>query len=99
MKYSVLTSSGSGPRLTGNCWNSPGLIAPPVQSISVIASETVPSSVVMGLSSFPCLVVTVQPGTGCTDTDAIGWSVGRKSWIRVVEAVASSLGTRTSKAP
>src|SRR5690348_4145004 len=82
-----------------NCWNCPGVIFPPDQVIWVTACVTSASSVLMGLGSLPLTTSMVQPGVGCTDTDAIGWSVGRYSCTLVVSASASSFGTRTLKAP
>ena len=80
-----------------NCWNWPGLIFPPDQVIWVTASVSSPPSTLIGLGRRPLADSTVQPGTGCTDTEAIGWSVGRNNCTLVVSASASSLGTLTSK--
>src|SRR3569833_152939 len=99
MKYSLPVSVGSGPSEMANCWNRPGAIFPPDQVIWVTASVISPSSVLIGRSSRPLATSIDHPGVGCTDTDAIGWSVGRYSCTLVVSASASSLGARPSKAP
>ena len=81
-----------------NSWNSPRRDAAgrpsAVQSISVTASVMSPSSVMIGLASFVVVSVNVQPGIGCTSTDAIGVSVGSCSFSPVVLAVSLSVGTR-----
>jgi hypothetical protein len=38
--------------------------------------------------------VAVQPGTGLTRTEVIGWSAGMDTSSRTVPAVSDSLGTR-----
>jgi hypothetical protein len=87
------TLSGSGPKETGNCWNCPASIFPPVQVISLTAESTVPSSVFSGVASLVVVTFAVHPGTGWIDTDAIGWSVGRKTSSLTVDALSSSSGT------
>ncbi len=72
--------SGNGPAEMTNWANSPDLMAvsadEAVQMISLTPSETVPSSVVIGLSSLVFLISWVQPGMFSTSTDAIGASAG-----------------------
>ena len=48
----------------------------------------------IGVASALVVVVAVQPGTGRTETEAIGWSTGMSTSMAVVEALASSFGTR-----
>ena len=40
------------------------------------------------------VMVAVQPGTGCTRTEVIGWSVGMVVSSLIVPAVSDSFGTR-----
>ena len=74
----MLDFFGSGPTLMSNWPNSPGLMAPvvAVQSISLSASVTGPSSVSMGVLSFSVITLNVQPGLASTETLASGVSVG-----------------------
>ena len=67
-----------------NSPNSPGLSPPAVavQSISLTASVTCPSSVVIGVASFEVFSVCVQPGIGATSTEAIGVARGSCSFNR-----------------
>ena len=94
LNTSVSVSVGSGPSEASNSWNWPGSIFPPVQVIFVTALLISPSSVFTGVGSFVLSALTVQPGTGLTDTNAIGWSVGSSMTTLVVEASSRSLGTR-----
>src|SRR5215472_8925807 len=94
----IVAALGSGPALTTNSSNSPGLIAvaalSEVQSISDTACATrSPSSVVTGWASRSVLVVKLHPGCGRTSTDANGVSVGNCSLNPVVLAVSLSVGT------
>ena len=64
------------------------------QSISDTASVTSPSSVLIGVASLAWVTVTDQPVLGCTSTDAIGVSVGSRTFSPTVLAASLSSGTR-----
>ncbi len=85
--------SGSLPTETGNCWNLPGSILPPLQVTLVTASLICLPCTVSGLSSLVFSTVTVQPGMSCGMTDDSGWSVGKLTSSCVVEALSRSFGT------
>src|SRR3954451_12175967 len=88
------TSAGRGPAEIEKSWYWPGSTLPPVHVTSLTASVTGPSSLSSGGAIFSVLVVGVQPSSGLTDTDAIGWPTGicTRSWV--VDASSRSLGTR-----
>src|SRR5215813_7543735 len=66
----------------------------------LMTSETwSPSSVVIGGESFVLATVTVHPGKGIIDTDAIGRSNGSTTWTFTVDAVSLSFGTRKVTLP
>src|SRR5262249_5731716 len=95
----IVCAFGSGPALIENSPYSPGLIPSAglfaVHSMVLTTSVTSsPSSVLTGLASFVVVSRCVQPGTGRTDTAAIGASVGSCTASFVVAAVALSVGTR-----
>ena len=90
---SRLSTSGSGPIDTGKRWNVPGSMAPPDHVIFDTASVMSPLSPLIGFASVALSTLMVQPGTGSTLTNAIGWSVGKVTSSIVVRASSRSFGT------
>ena len=87
------------PTEIGNCSNCPGMIEPPVHTIFDTASDTVPSSVLIGLVTGAVVTCAVHPGTGCTFAAAIGLSAGKATSTCTVLALSCSFGTwKTSTA-
>ena len=69
-------------------------MAPPDHVIFDTASVMSPLSPLIGFASVDLSTLMVQPGTGSTLTNAIGWSVGKvTSSIVVLRVVACSFGT------
>ena len=77
LKTSWSVSVGREPMDSGNFWNWPGSIVPPLQVTLVTASLICLPCTVSGLASLDLVTSTFQPGTGCGITDASGWSVGK----------------------
>ena len=73
----------------GAIWVSPVAVHVTVSTTSVIDSPSLSS----GSSSVRVVVAISQPGIGCTDTNASGWSCGSCTLSSTVPASSRSLGT------
>ncbi len=96
LKTSSSASVGSWPTDSGNCWNWPGSILPPLQVTLLTASSIVLPCICSGLSSLVFSTFTSQPGTACGITEASGCLGSRASSTFTVEALSFSLGTLTA---